>query len=794
MERINAKYRYKTTPCAKKEAIIKGENYRFTVLSPCLVRMEYSMNGVFEDRATQVVINRDFDVPNFEVVDRKGCLRIRTESIEIVYMGGAFSRHNLSARFAGELGSSPYEWHYGDAPADMGGTARTLDNIDGACPLDRGVVSRGGMAVLDDSKSLILADDGWVDVRTVENIDIYLFAHGYHYYEALQDFYKLTGNTPLLPRFAMGNWWSRYYRYTQDEYQQLMLEFKKREIPFSVAVIDMDWHLVNIDPKYGSGWTGFTWDEELFPNHKAFLDFLHEEGMEVTLNLHPAEGIAAHEKCYQEVAEHMGVDAASEEKVLFDVADPKFVEMYFEKILHPMEEEGVSFWWMDWQQGSTTKIPELDPLWMLNHYHYVDMQIANKRPLIFSRYSGPGSHRYPIGFSGDAFATWESLDFQPYFTANASNIGYGWWSHDLGGHLPSIRDDELITRWVQLGVFSPIARLHSCNNPFQAKEPWRYNKIAEESMVSFLRLRHRLIPYLYTMNYISHMKNIPLVQPLYYISPDQDSAYSYNRNEYLFGSEMLVSPITTKADSVTDCGCSKTYLPKGMWFDFFNSRKYYGGRCIKVYRDIYSMPVFVKAGGIIPLAEPEHVNDICNPKKMSIVVFPGADNNFTLYEDDGKTMNYQNGAYVETRFSYRWGSRPEFVIHKPMGNLDIIVHDRDYTIEFRKITECQELNVKENGKDIPFETRYENETLYVSVKGVNGTVKICFNQDVAIPENDYRREIFEFLCKAKSHDLQKLGLEWLLNNTSDPTEFIAGILALDLEPCLREAMTELALA
>ena len=125
----------------------------------------------------------------------------------------------------------------------------------------------------------------------------------------------MCGKTPLLPRYALGNWWSRFYRYTQDEYQGLMERFEQEKLPFTVAVIDMDWHLVEIDKKYGSGWTGYTWNKELFPDYKRFLKNLHDRGMSVTLNVHPADGVRAYEDCYLRIAEHMGVDVANEEKV-----------------------------------------------------------------------------------------------------------------------------------------------------------------------------------------------------------------------------------------------------------------------------------------------------------------------------------------------------------------------------------------------------------------------------------------------------------------------------------------------
>src|SRR5699024_737172 len=139
--------------------------------------------------------------------------------------------------------------------------------------------------------------------------------------------------------------------------------------------------------------------------------------------------------------------------------------------------------------------------------------------VILSRYAGPGSHRYPIGFSGDTFITWASLKFQPYFTSTASNVGYTWWSHDIGGHYGGSRDEELAMRWIQLGVFSPINRLHSSNSMFTGKEPWNFRETIQKSMSKYLHLRHELLPYLYTMNVQTAQEFHPLVLPMYYYYP-----------------------------------------------------------------------------------------------------------------------------------------------------------------------------------------------------------------------------------------------------------------------------------
>ncbi len=460
-------YRLQLRPKARAEATIAGDCWRFTVLTNALIRMEYQPEGLFTDEATQTVLCRDFPAPDFQVIEEEGRLEIVTEKLRLCYNKKPFSPEGLSVRLKESFHVHGSIWRYGDAVGDLKGTARTLDGVNGAAELESGLLSRGGYTVLDDSKSALVTEDQWVRPRGREAVDLYFFGYGHSYMECLRDFYRLSGHTPLLPRYALGNWWSRFYRYTEESYLKLMEDFHARELPFSVAVIDMDWHLTEIPAKYGSGWTGYTWNRDFFPDPKRFLDRLHRRGMHVTLNLHPASGVSAHEEAYPAMAEALGVEGG--ENIPFEPTDPKFMDAYFKYLHHPLEEEGVDFWWVDWQQGEHSAMAGIDPLWMLNHLHFLDSGRDGKLPLTFSRYAGLGSHRYPVGFSGDTVTSWESLAFQPYFTANASNAGYTWWSHDIGGHMLGRRNDELTVRWVQFGVFSPIMRLHSSSSPFYGK-------------------------------------------------------------------------------------------------------------------------------------------------------------------------------------------------------------------------------------------------------------------------------------------------------------------------------------
>ncbi len=526
--------RLETNGTGDPRAIVRGEKYRFTVLTPYLLRMEYSPSGTFEDAPTQVVVNRAFPVPAFEKKLDEGVLTLRTQEFELRYHTNCpFERSSLSIRMlpGGYYGGGSRVWYYGDPVRDLRGTTRTLDEADGAIPLEHGLVSRKGYAVLDDSASLLMTEDGWVRPRAEKETDVYFFAYGYQYRLCLKDFFHLAGRTPVLPRWALGNWWSRYHRYTDGEYRRLIETFEAEQVPLSVAVVDMDWHLVDIDPKYGSGWTGYTWDRALFPDPPAFLQWLHRHGLHVTLNVHPADGVRAFEDAYRPMAEALGLDASREETIRFEPADRRFLRAYLDVLHHPLEEQGVDFWWIDWQQGNTSGMEGLDPLWALNHEHFLDSGREGRRPFTFSRYAGPGSHRYPVGFSGDTVISWASLQFQPYFTATASNIGYCWWSHDIGGHMQGVHDDELTARWVEFGVFSPILRLHSTSNPFNSKEPWKRSPESREAIDAFMRLRHRLIPYLYSMNRRLAVEGEALVQPMYYQEPMHGACYDVP-NEY----------------------------------------------------------------------------------------------------------------------------------------------------------------------------------------------------------------------------------------------------------------------
>jgi alpha-glucosidase (family GH31 glycosyl hydrolase) len=625
-----SRYTFPSKPTANPKAIVAGSHYRFTVLTDRLLRYEWSEDGGFEDRVSTFALFRWFDAPHYRVIDTNDGLEIITDYFHLKYNKKQFSSEGLSVTVGSDV------WHYdGKSYGDLGGTARTLDGAYGRVDLEPGVLSRKSYAVLDDSKSMLF-DDGWIATRRPGRIDGYVFAYNGDHKAAIRAFYRLSGNQPVLPRWTLGNWWSRYHEYTASEYLELMDHFKREGIPLNVGVVDMDWHKVNLPPGYGSGWTGYSWNRDLFPDPEGFLKELHKRNLKVTLNDHPADGIRAFEDLYPAVAKAMGRDPSKGEPVEFDCTDRKFLDVYFDVLKLALEQQGVDFWWIDWQQGNRTKIPGVDPLWVLNHYHYLTSKRSLKtlqRPLTFSRYAGAGSHRYPIGFSGDTQITWAGLEFQPEFTATASNIGYGWWSHDIGGHWGGVRSNQLTVRWVQLGCFSPIMRLHSTKNLWNSKEPWNFEKEAFKTIKDFLLLRHRLIPFLYTMNIRASYENEPLIQPMYWNHKD-DEAYTVP-TQYYFGPDLIVAPITSPDSTTTLMGGVRAWLPPGRFVDLFHPHLVYdGGRYMHLHRDLSQIPVLAKEGTILPLdSTAKLANGSPRPTEITILLVVGKDAQFELVEE-----------------------------------------------------------------------------------------------------------------------------------------------------------------
>jgi len=637
-----------------------------------LVRLEWNDFGNFENNASLVVINRKLPVPNYRKKKIDGWIVIETDSLNVKYREGTgkFSPENLLIEF--RLNGKKERWFPGLSEAqNLGGTARTLDGCVGGLnwegkqiDLGNGILSRDGWTLIDDSRSQLFdgSDWNWVIKRPDQNgQDWYFFGYGHHYKQALYDYTRIAGKIPLIPKFALGYWWSRYWVYSDQELKDLMSEFKSFNIPMDVLIIDMDWHetfgglrdphnpLID-ETGHWVGWTGYTWNRTLFPDPKKFLEWTDRNALKTALNLHPASGIAPMEEQYDSFAKEFGFDTSGRHYIDFAMENRKWAKTYFNTILQPMERQGIDFWWLDWQQYQESKsIKGLSNTWWLNYTFYTDMQQRKvKRPLVFHRWGGLGNHRYPIGFSGDDRIDWRSLKYQTYFTATASNVGYGYWSHDIGGHASSMYDSdpELYVRWLQFGVFSPILRTHSAKISSIERRFWKYpNHFG--IMKDLIDLRYSLAPYIYTANRQAFDTGISLCRPMYYDYPEQNESYEY-RYQYMFGENILVAPIADSSSITTRLSSKTLWLPEGKWYEWHSGTLVSGGKTIIRNFAIDEIPLYVKAGSIIPLY-PKIPNLQSPVSSLILAIVPGGGAMTEVYDDDGNTEFYKQGEYSKTK-------------------------------------------------------------------------------------------------------------------------------------------------
>jgi alpha-glucosidase (family GH31 glycosyl hydrolase) len=699
-------------PVADPHAVVTTGSVRFTVLTPELIRMEWASDRKFEDRASLVFLNRRLPVPTFtRETTSEGNSVIETSALRIVYApgksDGRFTAETLEISFV--LGGKKIVWKPGMADTgNLLGTTRTLDQVRGSnVQLEPGLISRDGWTVVDDSaRPLFDSDDfsfahgeegswPWVVLRPAgERQDWYFFGYGHDYRSALHDYTSVAGKIPLPPRFAFGAWWSRYWSYSDQEFEKLIQGFHTHETPLDVLVIDMDWHPTfnevagnnQLDASgHRLGWTGYSWNKLLFPDPDRFLALVHEQGLKATVNLHPAGGVQPWEDDYGEMARAVGVDPSTKQYIPFDIADRNFAKSYMKYMIHPLERQGINFFWLDWQQEDKTTVPGLNPTWWLNYIFFSDQQREGKRPLLFHRWGGLGNHRYQIGFSGDTISVWESLAFQPYFTATAANVGYGYWSHDIGGHMPGAIDPELYLRWIQWGVFSPILRTHTTKNPDAERRIWAYPEPYSDLMRECFAQRYALQPYIYTEARKTYDTGIAFLHPLYYDWPEAPEAYAAKK-EYMFGDSILAAPITQPLAKDSQLAAVSVWLPPGDWIEWGSGARFEGPVTVQRSFSLSQIPLYVKAGSIIPMQPPTLHTGEKPVDPIILTVFPlndGQQSGYRIYEDSDDSPNYEKGEAARTPISAslnRDGTVLNVVISPTEGHYPGMQSDRAYEL------------------------------------------------------------------------------------------------------------------
>lgn len=690
-------------PKASPDAVVQDGCARFTVLRPEMIRIEYSPKGVFEDNATFSVVNRQLPVPKYSKADDGEYVTITTDALSLRYRKGSnplaepASPANLSVTMS--VNGNPVVWYPGLKDSqNLKGTYRTLDGNNGddyRSRLEDGLISRSGWAVINDSPSFeradgsrslaLVPDSGGIDWAApradADALDLYFLGYGHNYKKALYDFTLIAGKIPLPPDYVLGYWYSKYDNYSADDFRNIVKSMRDNDINADVLILDMDWHWNGEQEVSGGrgGWTGWSWNTNLIPDPEGLLADIHKGGLRAALNLHPADGVAAHEDQYKAVAEAMGLDAGSAETIPWMLEDRKFAKAFFDHIIRPLEKQGVDFWWLDWQQHLTNpRLAGLGETMWCNHVFFNDMKKnrPDRRPVIFHRWGGLGSHRYQIGFSGDTYINFPTLAFEPYFTATASNVGYGYWGHDLGGHMINYyepNDPELLLRWMQFGVFTPIFRTHATKGGHIERRIWTYDNFPMINQT--VKLRYALFPYLYTMARKAYDTGVGLCRPMYYEYPETAEAYE-REGQYFFGDDILVAPVVEP--SVDGVSKKEIWFPEGKWWSVAHGKLIDGGTVRSLDYTLDQIPYFYRQGAVIVKNPPEvkHVTE--RPDALVLDIVAGADGACEFYEDAGDNADYAT-KYATTSISHKQrGRKAEYTIAPRKGAYEGMPLSRSY--------------------------------------------------------------------------------------------------------------------
>lgn len=699
------------------DSVIKGNKYRITILTESLIRLEYSNDGIFNDLPTLNVWYRNFDKPSFEVQEIDNQLVIKTNFFNLIYLkekpfyGGKIKPDN-NLRVTSSITNKIWYYTCSEARGYEAPSYRVGDKDYKKLSL----FSLNGFVSIDDSKTDYFDEYGCLQKNENSNIDIYLFMYGTKFFTCLEDYYKITGLPSLLPRYAFGNWWSRNITYNEESVQKIVDDFKEHDIPLSAILLNDSW-----SKRTKKDYPSFSFNSELFSTPQNMISKIHENNVHLGLTINPMLGFSNVEDNYEYLKQYLTPN--SEGIIPFNVLNTRDIDAYLKIMIHPLDNLGIDFYNIDYFD-----LNHIKELMLLKHYSMLDIKRdINKRPLIYGYNADMVSHRYSILYYGKASVTWDTLSKISRFNCDSANIGVSWWSHDIGGFSKGIEDTELYTRFIQLGVFCPILKLNSDAGKYYKRYPWKWGIKTYKIAKDYLIFRHKLIPYLYAENYRYHKLGIPFIQPFYYQYPQlyDDEIYA---NEYYFGSQLFISPIVKHKDYVMNRTIHRFYIPEGMWYDFVTGKKFPGGRkYVSFFRD-EDYPVFAKAGAIIPLSLNIENNNTGVPTDLEIQIFPGRNNIYNLYEDDGISNKYENGEYLITNIEYNYMPNNYTVIIRPIeGNKGVIPEKRNYKINFRNTKKSENVISYVNNTKIENHTYVDNNDFIVEIKDVPTLEQLTLN-------------------------------------------------------------------
>lgn len=702
---------FSATPAANP--MVFGNN-RLSIITPTLLRLEFADSAKFIDDPTLFAYDRTSMLSPEEITVKElgdDCYEITTPALRIWYKndGFPFSTSNLNVFYT--LNGKEKKFTNRFLPKNnLGGPVETLDRVTKEIPMDDGILSKDGWYMIDDERSDLLVD-GWIKPRDTNSHiqDQYCFIYGNDYKAALASLGAISGKVPMTRKYIHGVWYCRYWDYTSDEFLDIIRGYDENDFPIDNIVFDMGWH--TNDATVGTGhnghlnWNGYTWNRELIPDPQALIDSIHARGVTVSLNDHPHDGMRPHEEHYDAFIKALGKTDGKVPR--FNTSDRDYMEKFFDYAHRPSEDMGVDFWWLDWQQNYLyPHVPghNSTTLSWINELYYRDSERNGKRGAGYSRWSGWGDHRHPIQFSGDAQANWELLAFEVKLTACSGQGGCYYWAHDIGG----FRGDpnpELSVRWTQFGALSAALRVHSTKDKRLDRRPWISGDKETKAMRKMYHMRSEMMPYIYSSVWQTHNTMVPLNRSMFIDYGDQKESFNQPQ-QFTFGDILLAAPISSPGEGPDKVASQKVWFPKGeVWYDYFTHEMKEGDQTADISKPLDEFPLYVRGGWVLPM-QPYTPRPATAPLETLVMrVYPAADdadNTFSLYEDDGISLDYKNGSYATTDLRYtQKGKKASVTVSPAQGSYPGQTLKRSYILQLPGMKDGGKVSV--NGKKVKTE-------------------------------------------------------------------------------------------
>lgn len=536
-------------------------------------------------------------------------------------------------------------------------------------------------------------DMGWTDRRQYTfsspgGDNDYYFIYGETVGGMLQGYQTLTGKAPLMPRSAYGlhvgsysgGTWHHEHKVSDNYVRNLIDRLRREKIPFDLMWLDSTWRIFT---SLGNGGCTFEF-QTLFSDPQGMIDHAYKNNVAMFgLHVRSLVDNGLQNTLLDEARRQGHTINDGHSGAIINFFDEKATDWWWKNAASKVTSMGVKFFKTD--VGSALRFKDATPEQRAMHNLFPlayakapyerFAKLNNQRGFDHTREGWAGIQRYPFIWAGDWGSEWQWFEPVVRGGLNMGLSGVGYWGHCMGGFEQySAYDTDLYLRWCQMGMFSPVALLFGMDHP-RYHEPWTYGPEAQKIFTQYDSLRYALIPYIYTEAWEMYRTSRPMMAPLFYDNLQDEVAYNIS-DQYFFGRNMMVCPVTTK-----NALSRPVYFPEGEWLDFWTAERITGRTKKSFLTPIEIMPIFIRKGAIIPQHEPQQYIGEHDGSKIHLLIYAADHSAYDMYEDDGMSTSYQQGHYALTRIECRTDATGLHIdISQPQGRFKPVAHTYSATV------------------------------------------------------------------------------------------------------------------